>query len=1002
MRKQNGPQGKRNQKQETTRIKRPSQRSQKAKAKKEQNKRHPVLMTFKILSFAVGSLVVLGVAGGAGYVSSMLKGLPKVSAASFANNRAASVVYDQKGKVIDRFKGDGDRLPISSVSQVSPHLVNSFIAAEDKTFYTNIGINPLSMGRAVFQDVLGHHIASGASTITQQTVKLAIFPEQQRTLHRKIQEIALALEVNHQLTKNEIMTDYMNWVYMGRLGNVPVYGVKRASEILFQKDPKNLTLPEAAFLAAIPNNPSYFSPYQFPQHTLDRQHYILQQMLNNKMIDQSQYDSAMKYDVLKDIHKPSTAGLPNYPYLMLDEIKPRVVQALVKAGLYDNATDAESALPNAGLKIYTTIDLSKQQDIDNVLHNTKLFKGTDVTYTDPNGKKKTDLYEAGVTLIDNQTGGILAIGGGRDFVKDNYDHADYARQPGSSIKPLLDYGPAFDQKILTAGSILYDAPTKFDTPQGVWEPHDAESVFGGLMSARKALYESRNVPAIDILSDITPQVGFSYLNKMGMGTDATTLNGSPTIVKADESHLSSAIGGLDHGVTVEQETSAYTTFPNQGVWHQSYLISHIDDETGRQVYTAHPKTEQVFSPQTAYIVTNILHDVVTNPLGTAPMLGQRFPGQYISGKTGTTDSQKDGWFIGYTQKYTMGIWMGYNNHERIASRNYNLKFTLWGDMMAPILKQDPAKTPWPKPNGIVNVDVSSLSGQLPTPLSTAHGQVVSEPYIDGTQPTQQDSVDVEAKYVVINGKKYLATTNTPPQDVKTGVFIKLPNVPDESHKVPNGVTADTPYLLPTQTDPRGGQTLEGGVVGGSQTQLSAPSGVKGTLAGQSVEITWDSVPSATKYEVYRASDPNGPWTDLGSTSTPAYTDNSLPQDTLTAYYEIFAESNNAMSDGSIPYGIAILPSPSGSANGNSTDNTSNGTGNDTTSPSNTTSPPPSNQTGGRNSTDGSAENSTTMNTTATNSTTNKTTNNTTSNAMSTPKRTGTVKSKPKKTQQPSL
>ncbi|WAH38412.1 transglycosylase domain-containing protein [Alicyclobacillus dauci] len=957
MGKEQGPKGNsKASEQETKKVNRANDAAQ------ERQKRRPVWMAIKITAFSLGSLVVLGAAGGAGYIASMLRGLPHVSASTFANNRAASVIYDRNGKVIGRFQGDGDRQPISSISQVSPDLVNSFVAAEDKTFYTNIGVNPLAMGRAVLQDVVHHHIESGASTITQQTVKLAVFPQQQRTAQRKIQEIALALEVNHQLSKDEIMTDYMNWVYMGRLGTVPVYGVKRASEILFQKDPKNLTLPESTFLAAIPNNPSYFSPYQYPQHTLQRQHYILQQMLANNMITQSQFDDAMKFDILKDIHKAPASGLPAHPYLMLDELKPRILDALVQSHLYANATDAESALPTAGLRIHTTIDLTKQQDVENVLQSKTLFpQWTNKSYKDSAGKSTTDLYEAGVTIIDNQTGGILAIGGGRDYLKDSINHADIARQPGSSIKPLLDYGPAIDQKIITAGSVLNDAPTHFSLPGGKsYDPKDDEPDFAGLMSARVALYESRNVPAIDILEQMTPQVGFSYLNKMGMGPSDTTLFGNPTIVQDDASHLSSAIGGLDHGATVTQVTSAYTTFPNQGVWHQSYMISSIEDSTGQTVYSAHPKTATVFSPQTAYIVTDMLHDVVTNPMGTAPFIGSQFPGQYVSGKTGTTDDRADGWFIGYTQKYTAGIWMGYNHHQSIAQSVYNLKFNVWADIMKPILKQDPANKAWPRPASIVNVGVSSKSGMLPTPLSTAHGSIVSELYIDGTQPTQKDNVDVAAKYVVIGGQKYLATTNTPPQDVRTGVFIKLPDVPDAAHKVPTGVTADTPYLLPTQADPRGGQILDGGSLTSTVSQMAAPTGVSGQLHGTSVTLRWSPVSDADDYEVFRATSQQGPYVDLGGVSTTAYTDQSLPANASIVYYEIYAQSTSTMSPASVPIAVQIgVPTPdqpggndtgnstgSGNETGNSTPPTgTGGTPGNNTSSGGGTPPSPSNNTG---------------------------------------------------------
>ncbi|ACV59133.1 glycosyl transferase family 51 [Alicyclobacillus acidocaldarius subsp. acidocaldarius DSM 446] len=893
---------------------RPTDRADKPPAQARSKRRHPVLRhTFRAVLLAVGSACGFGAAFGVGYVASMLRGLPKVSAATFTNNSAASVVYDDEGRVIGQFAGDGDRQPIASLNQVSPYLVQAFVAAEDKTFFTNIGVNPMAMGRAFLQDLLGHRIESGASTITQQTVKLAVFPEQERTLKRKIQEIALALEVSHVLSKDEILTDYMNWVYMGRMGTDTVYGVKRASEILFGKEPNRLTLAQAALLAALPNNPSYFSPYQFPQHALMRQHYILDQMLANHMISKAEYDAAYRENVLKTLKPPPMSGLPAHPYLLLDEIKPLVIQDLVRAGIYDNAQEAESALPVAGLKIYTTIDLTMQEDVERVLSNPQLFAGTDKTYRLPNGKTATDLYEAGFAIVDNHTGAVLAVGGGRDYLRDAIDHADLPRQPGSSIKPLLDYGPAIDTGLITAASEMYDAPTRFPGAAGQppYEPHDDEPGFAGLMTARVALYESRNVPAIDVLSVLTPQVGFSYLSKMGLGPGATTWLGQPTVVADDENHLAAAIGGLDNGVTVLQMTSAYSTFANQGVWHQSYLIRQITDESGRVLYQVDPATHQVFTPQTAYILTNMLHDVVYHPGGTATAVGARFPGQFISGKTGTTDSLGDGWFIGYTQDYTAGIWMGYNNHEPIDPANYNLKFTLWSDIMAPILAAHPARKPWPVPPGIVFRTVSSTSGLLPTPLSRAFGGTETDPFVQGTEPTSYDDVAVEAKYTVVGGKKVLATTRTPAADVEVGTFIKLPTsrIVDWAHKIPNGVTADTPYLLPSALDPRGGTPLDAGTAPDmlSASQLQPPTGLYGYYDGAEVWLGWNSVPGATQYAIYRTTGVDKPYQKIGTSTSTSFVDPSPPQGASVVYYEVIAESNLSLSSPSRAIAVPLLP-----------------------------------------------------------------------------------------------
>jgi membrane peptidoglycan carboxypeptidase len=920
----------------------PSRSGEQADARRakdaKRERRHPVWRWIGYTSLGVGACVTVVAGAAVGYVTSMLKGLPSVSAKTFANMSEPSVVYDRNGKVIGRFSTNGDRQPIESVKQVSPFLVNAFIAAEDKTFYSNIGVNPLAMGRAVIQDLLGHRILSGASTITQQTVKLAMFPEQERTAKRKIQEIALALEVNHMLTKDEIMTDYMNWVYMGRMGNNNVYGVKVASDIMFHKDVKYLTLPEAAFLAAIPNNASLFSPYLNPKNTVQREHYILDQMLQDKMITKAQYDAAMKVDVVKELKEPPPESTP-YPYVMRDNVEPLVAQALVQSGKYATVDDAEKALPTAGFKIYTTIDLSAQDAIDKVLKNNALFQGSTVgavgangqPIRGKNGKQLQDLYEAGATLIDNQSGGILAIGGGRDFNNGAYvDHSDIPRKPGSAIKPLLDYGPALDMRDITAASPLFDAPHTWIGAGGAWSPRDAEPDWEGIMTARRALVQSRNLPAVRLLQQITPKAAWPYMARMGITPQSKTLRGQTTLTPDDESHLSAAIGGMTYGLTVQQMTSAYTVFANQGVWRPAYMIQKVTDRDGTILYQHKAVTPQkVFSPQTAYIMTDILHGVLYDRDGTATAVGSHFPGYYISGKTGTTDDHRDGWFIGYTQKYTMGLWMGYDYNEVIPNGSnggpdwYDLKFKVWNMMMDPILKKDPPTTPWQRPPGITTMPVCSKSGELPTSLCKSDNDVYSELFIQGTEPTSPCKTHVNALYTVVNGRKYLATTNTPPGEIRQGVFL----VPPEPLP-PGVVTADSAEYLPSQPDPRGGTILRAS----TKTQLQslpAPAHIQ-AMADPSgkVHLSWDAVKGATRYSVWRATSPDGPFSNIaGPMAKTDFTDSKLPTGASTLYYEVYATSNSGFSPPSQPVAVTVFGVPGVPGQPGNPGGTNNSTGN---------------------------------------------------------------------------
>jgi membrane peptidoglycan carboxypeptidase len=895
-------------------------------------------LALKVAAWTIGCLVVAGIGGGVGYAAVLLRGLPKVTPETFTNNSEASTVYDRNGKVLYRFTRDGDFEPIRSTRDVSPYLVDAFVAAEDKTFFHNIGINPLAILRAAVQDLMGHRIESGASTITQQTVKLALFPDQERTIKRKVQEIALAIEVNHMLSKDEIMTDYMNWVPMGRMGS-PTYGVKNASRILFHKDPKDLNLAEAAFLAAIPNNPGYYNPYRYvdgnykidASHAIQRQRWILGQMLDNGMITKTQYQEAVQFDIQKDIH-PVSEQTQQYPYVIKDNVEPLVVRALVQAGLYKDEEQADAALSTAGFRIYTTIDKSIQDHVDAVLSNDSLFQGTNLPVP-PNipgaNHMLPDLYQAGVTMIDNETGGIVALSGGRpnhyypsrSQVYDQIDHSDIPRPTGSAIKPLVDYGPAIELRRITAATPLLDGPWTGPWPGGHGSgPKDDEPGWRGIVTAREALVYSYNLPAIRVLNLITPEAGTSFLAKMGITTSSRTLapiggRGQPTLVEADRHNLATAIGGLTHGLTVQQVTSAFTVFPNQGVWRQPYVIAKITDRNGQVLYQHKPQADVAFSPQTAYILTNIMQDVVRR--GTAQAVGAQFPGQYIAGKTGTTDDKRDGWFIGFTRQYTLGIWMGYNHNQPIPKRAYNLKFTIWNEIMKPVLKASPATQPFPRPSGIVDVAVCGKSGQLPTALCQSDHDVYVELFIQGTQPTQPCQVHVTAQYTVIDGKNYLATTNTPPDEVRTGVFLKPP------FPVPAGVaTEDGWEYLPALADPRGGTVLVGG---GSappgSTAPDAPQNVSGAMVDGQVELTWNASTGARSYQVWRATTPNGPFRLVASNLKQArFVDHNIPVGVPVLYYEVAALSSGGMSKPSdvvaVPTGWTGEPGSGNSTQGN--------------------------------------------------------------------------------------
>ncbi|UOF92700.1 transglycosylase domain-containing protein [Fodinisporobacter ferrooxydans] len=871
--------------------------------KDKKNRKQPQSKLRKFLKISMITAIVLFVlagGAGAGYVAKIIRTTPKFNIHSFTDLSASSIMYDRNGSVIGTMDQEGNRELIKSVKDVSPYLKNAFIAGEDKDFYHHIGINPLALARAAFQDLIGHKIMSGASTITQQTVKLVMFPLQQQTIQRKIQEVVLALQLEREMTKDEILTTYMNWIYFGQSSSLTnLYGVKSASKAIFDVTPDHLNLAQAAFLAAIPNNPSYYSPFLHPDHTIERQHYILDQMLADGLITKADYSAAMNFDVKASMKHSKQVAAMKDPFVFEHAVSD-VVDILKQKEHLDTTDQARQLLDRGGFKIYTTIDGKLQQDVDQVFNNDKNFwPPISYSYKDAQGKTqelKNVLEQAGATLIDNKTGEILAMGGGRDFQHDQNDHTVLPRQPGSSIKPLGDYGPAINEKVLSPASVIDDVPMQWsdpNSPNGKYFPMNWDHKFHGLLTAREALVQSYNIPAIKVLQKITPQVGMGYVEKMGI----------TTLTKSDKENLSSAIGGLSQGLEVQQETGAYTTFPNNGVWHKPYMITKIVDLNGHTIYENKPETREIFSPQASWLTTNMMQDVVKR--GTASIVGNHFPGKPIAGKTGTTDDDKDAWFVGFTPKFSLGIWVGYDiphtlTNPAVGMYEGHRPLNLWNDIMDKVFAQYPNQGTFKRPDGLVQMEVSNKSGLLPTALVKETHSVTTDWFIKGTEPTKPDDVLVQAKYVKVAGKYYLPTDQTPAQEIKTGIFIKrkVPYVlPDNN---PAYLPQDSLPELPTQPDPRGGNILS--------TAANVPDGLHVDKSGDhQVALSWAAVNQADGYILMRSQSPTGPFQMIGpkEIKDTTYTDSDVQQG-KTYYYQISSvDASGTSSDPSKPIQVTI-------------------------------------------------------------------------------------------------
>ena len=645
-----------------------------------------------ILSLSLGAA---GVA--AGYVAALVKDEP-VRDRDYFNQKLSgwhqtSYAYFRDKSLIGSVRTlIGDRKLVEN-DEVSQHLIDALISTEDREFYEHSGIVPRSLLRAVYEDLTNQKVVTGGSTITQQLVKRAILENYSKTYDRKAKEILLALRLERMYSKEEILNAYLNSLYFGTgSGGQHMYGVQAAAQGIFGVDVKDLNIPQAAYLAGMIQRPNDYNPFKKEglERGKKRMEMVLQNMLDNGKITQQQYEEARSFDIKGSLSKKKQNAYSRYPYIMM-AVEERAAEALMRADGLDPKELSKKGqyqatlqkyiqkVQQGGYHIYTTIDKKLYDAMNKAAQNSDLY-ASPITYRTKLGGKwvtlKNATEEVGATLIDVETGALLGFVGGRDFEKEQKNHAlNSARQPGSAMKPLLGYGPALDRGVITPGSIIVDEPLQAQgTPGKVYR--NSTGQYKGPVTAKTALQWSYNIPAIKVFRAVGLQNGFDYLRKMNF----------PVHPHDGEA---SVIGGLTYGFTVERMTAGYAMIANGGSFNEPYMIEKIVDSSGKTVYEHKPDPVQVMSPQAAYMLTDMLKAVVRG--GTAQYIGSGFGGYDLAGKTGTTQNEYDLWFVGYTPKVAMGVWVGYDYNHRIS--NSNRAKIVWRAIFQEVLKEDPNLSP---------------------------------------------------------------------------------------------------------------------------------------------------------------------------------------------------------------------------------------------------------------------------------------------------------------------
>ncbi len=831
-------------------------------------------------------MVVIGFfAGGAvtGFIASQVKGMPTPSAAEIREkvNEGWQVgfAYFDDGSEIGQLRAEENRRTVQ-LNEMSPYLIDAFVATEDRDFFNHPGVNIKAAFRAVIQNLQAGEIVSGFSTITQQLARNTFLTNTQ-SLERKVREIFLALRMERVLTKEEVLAAYMNKIYFGKDANGSnIYGVEAAAKAFFGVESKDLNLAQAAMIAGLPQNPIGYSLYNNLEAATNRQHRVLSYMQTNNFITQSEHDEAIAYNIDANLVRPQARAYSKYPFLMMD-IENRAAEALVSTGMYDNISDAHYAVLSSGVHVYTTIQPEMQAIVDEVISNPENFM-KNINYKHPTtGDPIEDaMQEAGVTMVDPKTGAIWAMGGGRDFSRSQTNHTRVMRQTGSAMKTIAVFAPAIEKKILMPGSVIDDVPFSRPDPSaksGFYTPQNWDRKFHGLITAREALKWSYNIPALKIFEQLSPQVGMNYVEQMGV----------TTLTDGDKRQLASAIGGLEKGISVEEMIGAYATFANNGVHNQTHLIKKITDRDGNVIYEHKLEPNPVFSEQTSYIVTDMLRTVARS--GTGGRVGSTFGSRDVVGKTGTTNDTKDSWFLGYTPDVALGVFIGFDIPYPMPNSEGSRSTIIFNMIMKQVFETFPERFPassrFTEPSGLIPVSVSSKSGKLPTEVAHDAGWVVTDLFVKGTEPIEYCDVVVQSEYVEVEGVKYLPSPYTPLDRIKTGYFIKR-----APYELPDGNSAYAPLdaglELPTEIDPLyNPETFGPGQPEGLQVTNHSPS---------SVSLRWSPSSSSELlgYILERSDSPAGIFTAVhdGVLGSPQFTDYAV-SNSFTYYYRVKAVDN---------------------------------------------------------------------------------------------------------------
>lgn len=854
------------------------------------------IILFFLIIGCIGMFFVGGI--GAGYFASLVKDEEirdyETMAQDIYDYAETSRMYFADNEFLGEINADIHR-DETSLDQIAPHLLDAVIATEDEYFNEHNGVVPKAILRAVYQEVSNSETQTGGSTLTQQLIKNQILTNEV-SFERKAKEILLALRLERFFDKEEILEAYLNIVPYGRdSSGRNIAGIQTAAQGIFGIDAKDVNLAQAAYLAGLPQSPSAYTPFANGgglksedgiEPGLNRMKTVLNRMLDMEYITQEQYEEALEYDLVADFKEEEKSPFEEYPVLAA-EIQRNAISILKNKLLEEDgitsedlaeepeldeeyAIRAERELQTKGYEIHTTIDKEMYDLFQEIGQNYSQYGSNTMTESPKgSGKMIEQEVQGAAMMIENSTGRIIAFFGNRSpDIKNHFNFATQAeRSNGSAMKPIAVYGPAMEEGLIQPGTPIADVFYQVPSGGGSHEIRNIDRRHHGLLSARTHLAKSYNIPAVKTyvsLIDINPVD--KYLRKMGI-----------TSIKDHEyAHPTLGIGALDSGITIEENTNAFSTVANGGKFADAYIIEKITTSDGEVFYEHEHEPVEVFSPQTSYLLIDMMRDVIK--YGTAYDLRSmlKYPHVDWAGKTGTSSNTYDVHFVASNPNITFATWMGYEINDSLDhTRQSQWNRAFWAqfinaasDLRPELVAPDHA---FQQPEGIVQRSYCAISGKLPSDLCQRAGLVKTDLFNAKFVPTERDNSLITGSHILVNGKAVTAGSNTPGEFTKKdGLMLNPEFLKEKGYDKLSNIR----QLIPQNEDRSKWEKIgfPGSAVNSTVTDDGKAPQPPSSLNASGSTLTWNSSPSnnVVGYRIYKASKPDGDFSQVGNSASPEF------------------------------------------------------------------------------------------------------------------------------------